>query len=387
MTSTGTLYADAFVSVLAGISLFGLRWGVSKTGVTGRMRRMFSFAAGVLGVFYLLRVPAWLTEADLADRAVIATAALIPLAMTLVAETAVGRHAPRWIKLMMAVGTPAFILGALVLPSSTGRIYLPLLLVFQVATFIGLARLLWSQGLDLTLAQRRLARTFGLVMLAASPLVITDFSFTNAGFPLHLSALVILVGVWLIVSASSWTVRPTIALAALGCFAALATLGGFTVALSAGANPVTATAFLLALLIFAAIIGEALRLKAGTLAGRLTEFLVIPPRDNQESDLLIRLAGLDPITLDSAELSEFDETALTRTFGTRPLWTPDGTTDEDTTEQLTEILRRTTSTHILATDIAPLRLVALQLSPAEANAQVEGLLAAAAWRLRTKATP
>ncbi len=386
MTSTGTLYADAFVSVLAGISLFGLRWGVTKTGVMGRMRRMFRFAAGVLGLFYLLRVPAWLTDADFADREMIAPARLIQLAMTLVAETAVGRHAPRWIKLLMAVGTPALVLGALLLPSSAGWFYLPALLAFQVATFVGLARLLWTQGLDLTLGQRRLARTFGLVMLAASPLVVTDFSFMNVGQPLHLSALVILVGVWLIVSASSWTVRPVIALAALGCFTALAALGGITVAWSAGANPVTATAFLLALLVFAAIVGEALRLKAGTLAGRLTEFLVVPPRDTQESDLLIRLAGLDPVTLAGTELAEFDEAALTRTFGVRPLWTPDGTTDEDTTEQLTEILRRTTSTHVLATNVSPLRLVALRLSPAEANAQVEGLLAAAAWRLRTKAT-
>ncbi len=382
MTPTA-LYADCLISGLAGLAFLGLRGRLRDAGLTGRLLKMLRFLTGLFGVFFLLRIPAWLTGWDVADRILLATAALIPLAITLLAEAALARHAPRSLKRFLAIGTPLLMLGAFTLPDSAAPVYLPALLLFQIASLVSAAILLWRGADDLTLAQLRLLRAYGLLVLLSAPLIATDFTFLQLGPPLHLSALVVLIGIWLAVSSASWTANPTSALLSLGVLSALA-LGSAALLTSGLAAYTILAATLLAILLFSASLGEALRLRAGSLADRLTTFLTLGPDLSTETALQTQLASHDPVVIEGPALEEFDRPALARALARSPLWSASRSTraDEDIADQMTELLRRSGSTHLLATGTDPLRLIGLTLAPVESTAQVKALLAAAAWRLR-----
>ena len=371
---TGTLAADCLISALAGLALLGFRIRLRRVGLAPRLMRTLRFATGLWGVFYLLRVPAWLGQSDFGERLLLAAASLIPVSIVLVAEAALRRHAPPLMKWGVLLAGAALTLGAFVLPSSAAWGYLTALMAFQLVTIAAVFVFVWRFAPSLTLAEARQMRVFGVLALLSLPLVATDFFTANGG--LHLSALAVLAGVWLILSSASWMTDMRVALCALGGLGLLALLGAWV--LPGQGMAVFAT--VLAILIFAALLSEAARAASSGLSGALAAILARPGSELTGTRIAETLRGHDVVLIPDGDLSDYDRSALADRFRTRPLWT-DPVSRDDLDDQLGALAKQCGTTHLLATGVAPLALVGFTLAPSQASIQVEHLLVALGHRM------
>ncbi|WP_371228360.1 hypothetical protein [Roseovarius sp. 2305UL8-3] len=375
------LLADCLISGLAGLALLGLRVRLRRVGLTPRLMRTLRLATGLWGVFYLLRIPAWMGQADLGNRLLLAVAAFIPLSLVLVAEAALRRHAPPVMKWGLLIGTPLLVIGAILAPSSAAGTYLPVLLGFQLLFIAGIGWFVWHFAAALSDAEAKQMRAFGGLALLSLPLVATDFIMLGTGSALHLSALVVLIAVWLAVSSGSWMTGVRPAVCAVGCLAVLAALGAL--ALNGGwVMWVT----LLAVLIFAALLADAARLASGGLGTALAELLARPRGDLTEAHLAETLSGRDAVLLSEADLKGFDAAALAEEFRNQPLWAAPGR-GRDLDEQMAALARRTGVSHMVAVGQAPLRLIGFTLGPSQMGGQVETLLKALGRRMSSESAP
>jgi len=375
------LLVDCLISGLAGLALLGLRIRLRRVGLAPRLMRTLRLATGLWGVFFLLRIPAWLGQADLGDRVLLAVAAFIPLSLVMVAEAALRRHAPPIMKWGLLIGTPVLAVGAFVLPASQAIVYLSVLMGFQLLVIAAIGWFVWHFSGALSDAEARQMRAFGGLILLSLPLVATDFIMLGTGSALHLSALAVLIAVWLAVSSGSWMTGPRPAFCVVGSLAVLAVLGAFALG---GGWVMSAT--LLAILIFAALLADAVRLTSGGLGLTLARMVARPQDELSEARLAEALAGQDALLLSEADLAGLDAAALAEGFQRDPLWAPPGQ-GRDLDEQMAALARRSGASHILAIGQAPLRLIGFTLAPSQAGGQVEDLLTALGRRMCDGQTP
>jgi hypothetical protein len=382
---TGPLLADCLISFLAATALLSLRKRLRQTAISQRLRATLRFATLIWSLFYFLRIPAWLTGSVFASRLELVAASLIPLALLLVAEAAMRRHAPARVKYGLLVLTPAFVIAALVLPVTAYAYYLPALLAFQLAALVEGAIMLWRVPPGHGSEERRVLRLFAGIVLVALPLVITDFGFVGAQLPLHMSALAILAGTWLAIATSTWVTTLGRALLGFGWFVALALAGGVALGLATG--PLTfdglfvPTVTILAILFFAAAAAGAMRLSRGEVADQLVALLARPHSAFTLEAIMGTLAAHNPRLLTKADLVEHDLPRLAELLVPEPLWpVPGGQIDADGSEQLGDIARANACSHLLALRTDPPEFLALTLSAPQSNARISSLLSAIALR-------
>ncbi len=118
MTDPATLIADAAVSLAAagGLGILIARIGGQGDAAGPIARRMLA-CLWVLLVLMLARVLHWVTGAGVFQLATILAAAVVPLTALMLAEGLMRRHAPGWIKQVVAAGALIFV-ALSVLPAS-----------------------------------------------------------------------------------------------------------------------------------------------------------------------------------------------------------------------------------------------------------------------------
>jgi hypothetical protein len=382
---TGPLLADCLISFLAATALLSLRVRLRQTAISHRLRTTLRFATLIWSLLYFLRIPAWLTDSAFAGRLVLVAASLIPLALLLVAEAAMRRHAPARVKYGLLVLTPAFVIAALVLPASTYPLYLPALLAFQLAALIEGALMLWRVPPGHGSEERRVLRLFAGIVVVALPLVVTDFGFVGARLPLHMSALAILAGTWLAIASSTWVTTLGRAVLGFSGFVSLALAGGIALGIATGpltfASLLVPTATILAILFFAAAAAGAIRLSRGEIADQLVALLSRPHGTFTLEAIMKTLAAHNPRLLTKADLVEHDLPRLAELVGPEPLWpVPGDQIDADGSEQLGDIARANACSHLLALRADPPEFLAFSLSAPQSNARICALLSAIALR-------
>ena len=382
---TGPLIADCLISLLAALALLSLRVRLRQTAISRRLRTTLRLAMLIWSLLYLLRIPAWLTESVFAGRLVLVAASLIPLALLLVAEAAMRRHAPARVKYGLLVLTPAFVGGALVLPVSAFPQYLPALLAFQLAALVEGALMLWRVPPSHGREERRVLRLFAGIVVVALPLVITDFAFVGAHLPIRMSALVMLAGTWLAIASSTWVTTPRRAVLGLAGFVALALAGGTALGLASG--PLTfnsllvPTATILAILLFAAATAGVIRLSRGEVADQLVVLLSRPHSAFTIDAIMKTLATFNPRLLTKSDLAESDPPRLAELLTPEPVWPlPGDQVDPDRSDELGDLARANGCSHFLALQTSPPELLALTLSAPQSSARITSLLGAIALR-------
>ncbi len=382
---TGPLAADCLISFLAATALLSLRVRLRQTAISERLRATLRFATLIWSLFYFLRIPAWLTDSIFAGRLVLVTASLIPLALLLVAEAAMRRHAPARVKYGLLILTPTFAIAALILPVSTYSYLLPALLAFQLAALIEGALMLWQVPLGQGSEERRVLRLFAGIVVVALPLVITDFGFVQAGLPLHLSALAMLAGIWLAIATSTWVTSLGRALQGLSGFFVLALAGGIAICMSTGPlsfdQVLIPTVTILAILFFVSAAAGALRLSRGEIADQLAALLSLPHGLFTQDAIMRTLAPHNPRLLQMTDLDQQDATRLAALLQTQPLWPmPVDRIDADGVDLLRDVARKNACSHLLALRLDPTEVLCLTLSAPQSNARISALLGAIALR-------
>ncbi|WP_425100480.1 hypothetical protein [Tropicibacter sp. S64] len=377
------LTTDTLLSVLAGLSLFALRTALPDAPLDRWLTRTLRFGALVLGMFYLLRPLAWYGAGALADRVILVVATLTALAILLIAEAAVKRHAPRALKLGVAGAVPLLIVGALVVPQSLGPAYLAALLAFQIVVLAFGGWMLWTGSHAADGADRRTLRFFAVLILLCLPLIAAESALLNTDGALHISALAVLFGVWLLFNLPHWTLQPWRLVSWTAGGLSLAILTALALVSETGGTSLTDTALgLSAMLIFASILSSVQSRRGSALEMRLADLLERPDTSFGLDEVMEALHEHHVAQVPASVSAAADGPALRAMLAERPVWAGPGShTHRDADEALSDIARTTGASHLLCVGTTPLRLIALNLGPADATRQVSSLLVVLCRRL------
>lgn len=369
------LAADTLLSVLAGLSLFVLRSALLHTRLERRLIATLRFGALVLGLFYVLRPLGWHAPGSGVERLILIVASLTALAILLVAEAAVQRHAHAWLKWFVMVAVPVLILAALVLPQAVAPVYLAVLLGFQIVVLLACSLMLWRHSGGY--------RLFAALILLCLPVIATESALLNDSGLIHASALAVLVGVWLLVNMAHWTARPVL-LVLWG--AVLLGLSGATALAVSTEHWLVVTAVIAAILVFASLLTSVYDRRSGGLERRLARLLERPVGDLTTAQLLEALSDKGIARVPDDLTVQLDFPAVHAALRDRPLWSAGQPRQSDADEALADVARVMQASHLLSLGTAPLRLVSLRLGSVDAGQRGLLMLTALSRRLESEET-
>jgi hypothetical protein len=379
MIAGADVLTDLTLSLAAVAGLLILHQTLVARGGWDPLNRRFLFGIRVTILLFAARALGPLTGIAAFDRIVLLAAALVPLAVLILTEGLLRRHAPRVVKAPVAAGTVVF--AALALATQTGWT-LWALLAFQVG---GLCAAGWlvvfrDRG-SLSAAENRAVDRLGLSLLLLIPLGATDFLTTPLGF--RPSGLGVLFLCWLALSLARPEARHARALGTLG----IALLAGLAASLVMAVlwSATLPEAVRVASVVLAAALVAAIATEARTLAGEeqslsLLRLLAEGPGDGAgfASALAAHPLVEGAVRLGPADLAELDPATLDRLFAARPVLHRDDPVPvaPDEADHMAHLFARTDATHILRLGTAPLALMALAMPALATSSRAELELAA-----------
>ena len=368
MIAAAPYLTDIFLSLAA---LFGL--GVLHRTITSRdaddpINRRFLFGIRVTMLLFAGRALVGLTGGTGFRALIMLGAALIPLAVILLAEGLLRRHAHPVVKLTVTLGTLVFAVLAFVPAGLHEAWWVWGLLVFQVAAFGAAGWMIGTRDRgSLSHAENRMAVRLGLSLVLLIPLVAADFLIVQVGLPVQVSPLAVLVLCWLAISLGR-AQSGGAALVAF-CVVVLAALlaGGFVSFLARFDfdAAVQAMAISLATILTATIYNDASALRAEARSLSLLRYLA-----EGGDDAVDFLRGLQAhplvdgaVLVDAAALADLDGGVLVRVFAAAPVLRraspPNLGGAED--DHIAHLFDRYAATHMILARQEPLLLIALSL--------------------------
>jgi len=275
-------------------------------------------------------------------------AALIPLAVLLLTEGLLRRHAPRVIKAVIASGAVLFTVLALIPAAWIDPARLTALLVFQVASFIACGLLVWLRDqTGLSPSENMTAVRLGLSLFLLVPLCAADYLLFWIGLPLQMSALGVLVMCWLATSlGGTASQRVTLKdLAALLGAAALASVGLGTFMGEAFTDYIMIFALVLAAVMVASIWVAARKHRRDLDLEEVAQQLADAPQDDPIAFMRSIAAVPGAETADLVAVGgEIDKADLAQIFTKHPV-----------------VFAQTGASHLIAISVDPVKIAALKL--------------------------
>lgn len=198
MISAATILTQLFLSCAALVGLFVLQNVLVRRDGQDPINRRFLFGVRVTMVLFLGRVLMTLTGIGAFRILVLVAAALVPLAVLLLTEGLLRRHAPAAVKLLISGGTCVFLVTAMWYSDSIDPARLYSLLAFQITGFVlsGWLILTRDKG-SLSAGENAMVVRLGLSLFLLIPLAMGDFLLLRVGLPIQLSAMGVLILCWL----------------------------------------------------------------------------------------------------------------------------------------------------------------------------------------------
>jgi len=198
MIAAASVLTELFLSCGALLGLFTLQWILTRRDNWDPINRRFIFCIRVTILLFAGRVLIIFTGMQAFRMLVLLGAALIPLAVLLLTEGLLRRHAPRWIKSSIAAGTIIFVLSAFWYSFSIDPLRLIGLLIFQILGFFLSGWLILSRDrTSLSFSENTMVTRLGLSLILFIPLAAGDFLLFYLDLPIQFSALGVLVMCWL----------------------------------------------------------------------------------------------------------------------------------------------------------------------------------------------
>lgn len=379
MIPAAPMVTDLALSVAALAGLLILHQTLVARGRWDPLNRRFLFGIRVTILLFAARVLGPLTGLAAFDRLVLFAAALIPLSVLVLTEGLLRRHAPRWIKAPVAVGTVGFAVLALFPVTPVG---LYALLGFQIAGLSAAGWLVLARETEtLSAAENRAAGRLGLSLLLLIPLAVADFLSTPLGF--RPSGLGVLFLCWLALSLGRPEARHARALATLGLALVAGMVASLLVAVlwsASGPDAARGMAIILAATLLAAIATDARSLAGEEQSLSLLRLLAGGPDDREGFAAALADHPLvdGAVILSDDDLAELDDAVLSRLFAARPILhrDDDPPAAPDEADHMAHLFARTDATHILRLAQAPLVLMALAMPALSSSTRAELELAA-----------
>lgn len=367
---------DSLVNAMGLAGVLALILALRRRDAPGAMRWRWTLALGLVALIYGSRGLEWLSGQTGFVYVAMTAAAAIPLAVLLVVEGLIRRHAPLIVKLLVVAGTLATIVamasGARWVDKALGA-HVGIGMALGVATALGGMR-----GLDR--AERRTVIALALCQIALIPAALSDFHDLWPDMPARLSPLSVMLFGWVGLTIGAWSIGQR-----LGWLAFLAIVAGLTgIGLDAAGADTSAlqmAVVVMSALMLVSICAEAIaRPDAGLKLRRA--LVAIPPGDR---DALIQALTASPIfgsgvILSEADLEAIDPDALRAIFARYPVL---GRRDAPwgcvpgaiLPDAILALLDASTATHLLMVDPAPLALLAINLPALSASDAIETDLA------------
>jgi hypothetical protein len=376
------LIIDSLVDAIGLAGALALIAALRRRDSDAAMRWRWTLALGLVSAMYLCRGVYWLSGVRGFDTATAIAAAGIPLAVLLVVEGLIRRHAPLAAKLIVLAGTVAVVVLIASHGFGRGTVTTAVGMHVGLGLTIGMAvALAGMRGLDA--AERRLIAALTACLLILIPAALTDFRDFLPGTPARLSPLAVLFFGWVGLTIGNWRIPQRLGWVML--LGAVSALVGFGLAQAgAGASAVQISVVVLSALMLVTICAEAIARVDGGLALRRA-LIAAPPGDREA--LLLALTSSPTVgngaLLSAADLD--DPAAVEKLAAEYPVLrlrdAPWGLARDDIAAEGTAALFEThNATHLLTIQHVPLVLLAVN-QPALASGEAAEADLALAQRL------
>jgi hypothetical protein len=325
-----------------------------------------------------------------------AIAAFIPLFALVLAEGMMRRHSPGLLKLLMALGSFALAIGAMVRPSDAQVAFSLFLGPYIVGALLIVCLLLVTRRRSsLSTGENSAISAFFCGLLFSLPFGITDFLATMGVLPIGVSSLAMLVFLFF---ASHVTIEGDGGLAAIGelAWAILASAAayialGYVSGWPVGVDRLQLAAVLLGLLLTFRIIQYVREQRKTRARQTLWRAFAKAPSNNLEAFLDTILSAEEFASaqvLQDHRLADYDHDQLRRLFAMEPVIAASATRrrSEPEYQQLAVIFAQYQATHIVLIRAEPLALLLVNMPRVGAGIEIDDQLAIVA-RLATQIPP
>lgn len=370
MIAAANILTDLYLSLAALAGLFVLSRTLRGADEWDPLTRRFLFGIRVTMLLFAGRALIVLTGGAGFRFLVLIAAALLPLAVVLLTEGLLRRHAPREVKLFAALGAVLFGVLAFVPAPLVDPWRLHGLLGFQLAGFGAAGWLVLNRDRDsLSASENLMVVRLGLSLILLIPLIGADFLMVLIGLPVQLSALGVLVLCWLAIGLGRQQAGhsgPVWALViVMGASLAVGLFLAVLVPLGTG-GAVIATAIVMAAFLLVAIVNDANALQSEARSRRLLRHMAY----GEAGDAMTFLRGLQShplvegaVVIEAAQLADLDTGVLDRIFVADPVLRKSAPPELGTAaaEHVAHLFARFAATHILQVTDRPRLLVALAM--------------------------
>lgn len=379
MRADAALWVDLYLSLTAVGGLLVLHRVSAARGPDDPLTRRFLFGLRVTLLLFAGRALEIAIGLSGVRVLVLLAASLIPLAVLILTEGLLRRHAPAWAKRLIGGGTALFISLA-ILPAGLAD---PArnwgLLVFQISGLLVSGGLILRRDkASLSGAENRAVERLGLSLIALIPLVAADYLMLWLGLPVQLSPLAVLFLCWLAISLGRTEAGHRGSLVGFGSLIVASACAAAVLTYGAGldrAGAILTLAVILSTLTLSSILTDARTLTAEarslSLLRHMAEFSGTDPVEflrGLASHPLVEGASV----IDAADLADLDLALLDRLFAAQPvLRRATGQQGGEAGDHIAHLCDRFAATHLLLARISPLQLVALAMPALSASPRAE----------------
>lgn len=198
MISAAIILTQLFLSCAALVGLFVLQRVLQSRDPWDPINRRFLFGARVTMVLFAGRALMIMTGIEAFRVLVLCAAAIIPLAILILTEGLLRRHAPPLIKAWIGVGAILFAVSSLWYSDSIDPFRIFALLAFQILGFVLAGWLIINRDkASLSANENAMVVRLGLSLVLFIPLAAGDFLLIYIALPIQFSALGVLILCWL----------------------------------------------------------------------------------------------------------------------------------------------------------------------------------------------
>ena len=380
MIAAANILTELFLSLVALAGLSVLHVMLTAQDAFDPLNRRFLFGVRVTMVLFAGRVLVILTGGEWFRAIVLLAAALIPLAVLILTEGLLRRHAPAWAKAY--VGGGAIVLGvAAFLPEDwIAEIRLWSLLIFQLSGLLLSGWLVLRRNRSsLSGAENQTVTRMALSLVVLIPLVLVDFLMDRIGLPVQLSSIGVLALCWLAIGLSgpigghrSTVTGFAVMVASATCAASIWAV----ISASGWHGFVTAWAIVLAAILLVMILQEARQIRLANRSMSLLRHLARGPGD----DAMTFLSGLrahpaveGAVVVEEPALADLDADVLDRIFQVEPVLRRSSPPALDAigSDHVAHLFERYAASHILQITKSPRRLIVLSMPSLGTSPQEE----------------
>ena len=380
MISAATILTQLYLSCAALLGLYVLQRVLIRRDPWDPINRRFLFGVRITMALFLGRVLMIMTGIEAFRVLVLFAAAVIPLAVLILTEGLLRRHAPPPVKVLIGGGAILFALSSAWYSDSIDPARLFSLLGFQLLGFLVSGWLITTRDrASLSANENAMVVRLGLSLFLFIPLAAGDFLLLYSGLPIQFSALGVLILCWLAIGLGRAHLGHRATLVNLAMMIGAAIIVGSMISLFAqlGRDGVLMSiAAIMTTLFVVAILTDARSLRLEEQSMGLLRHLATAKTDDPMAflrDLQDHPLVEGAVVVSESSLAGLDDAVLDRIFSAAPVLrrADPPRLDPVADDHITHLFDSYAATHVMLGMTAPRVLIALSMPSLSASPSAE----------------